>query len=233
MRELFQVAAVGLMLLPTCAPAQDFEKGVEAYDAGDFEGSLRELRPIAEEGFDGAQFYLGQMYLAGQGVAQDEVEAERWLRLAAEQDDVLSQFMLGLIFSKGEVIEQNQVEAVYWFRRAANQEMSFAQLVLGERYEKGNGVPQDYTEATRLYRLAAEQGLAGAQLQLGWSYEVGSGVLQDNEAAHMWYNISSANDGEDSGKYRDRIAERMTPASISEAQRRARVCMASDYQDCD
>ncbi len=233
MRELFQAVAVGLMLLPTCALAQDFEKGVSAYDAGDYEAALRELRPIAEEGFDGAQFYLGQMYIAGQGVVRDEVEAERWLRLAAEQDDALSQVMLGLILSKGEVIEQNEAEAVYWFRRAAKQDLPLAQLVLGGRYEKGNVVPQDYTEATRLYQLAAKQGLARAQLQLGWSYEVGHGVLQDNETAHMWYNISAASEGGDSAKYRDRIAERMTPANINEAQRRARVCMASDYQDCD
>lgn len=233
MRDIFQAAAVALMLLPASALAQDFEKGVAAYEAGDFETALRELTPVAEEGFKGAQFYLGQMYIAGQGVQQDEVEAERWLRLAAEQDDALSQVMLGLIFSKSESIEQNEVEAIYWFRQAANQDFPFAQLILGGRYENGNGVPQDYAEATRLYRLAAEKGLARAQLQLGWSYEVGNGVLQDNESAHMWYNISSAQEGADAAKYRDRIAERMTPTNINEAQRRARVCMGSDYQDCD
>ncbi len=32
---------------------------------------------------------------------------------------------------------------------------------------------------------------------------------------------------------RDAIAAKLSPADLSEAQRRAKVCMASSYQDCD
>ena len=64
-------------------------------------------------------------------------------------------------------------------------------------------------------------------------YSRGQGVLQDNVAAHMWYNIGSANGNALGGKNRDILANKMTPAASEEAQRRARVCMASNYQDCD
>ena len=64
-------------------------------------------------------------------------------------------------------------------------------------------------------------------------YDEGSGVSQDNITAHMWYNIGSANGKALGGENRDKLAENMTPADISEAQRRARVCMNSNYQDCD
>ena len=87
-------------------------------------------------------------------------------------------------------------------------------------------MPQDDAEAVRWYRLAAEQGYANAQYNLGVSYDDGLGVPQDNIEAHMWLNLaasrSSGADRERSVGVRDRVAERMTPADLSEAQRRAR-----------
>ena len=64
-------------------------------------------------------------------------------------------------------------------------------------------------------------------------YENGEGVIQDNQTAHMWYIIASENGDELGGENRDDLAKRMTGADVSEAQRRARVCMKSNYQDCD
>jgi hypothetical protein len=49
----------------------------------------------------------------------------------------------------------------------------------------------------------------------------------------MWFNIAGANSSEYGVTNRNGLAENMTPADISEAQRRARVCMNSNYQDCD
>jgi len=63
-------------------------------------------------------------------------------------------------------------------------------------------------------------------------YEYGEGVQQDDVGAHMWYNLASANGLADAGKHRDKIAAKMTPADISEAQRRARVCLASPMVNC-
>jgi TPR repeat protein len=91
----------------------------------------------------------------------------------------------------------------------------------------------DYSTALRLWRLAAEQGNASAQHNLGAMYDKGHGVLQDNITAYMWFNIAGANSSEYGVTNRNGLAENMTPADISEAQRRARVCMNSNYQDCD
>ena len=75
-------------------------------------------------------------------------------------------------------------------------------------------------------RLAAEQGFARAQNNLVVMYTNGEGVPQDNVEAHMWLNLSASRssgaDRERSVATRDRVAERMTPANLSEAQRRAR-----------
>ena len=119
------------------------------------------------------------------------------------------------------------------FRELAKQGNRSALYILGVMYDNSQGAPQDYAEAAKWYRLAAEQGIAEAQTNLGLMYDEGSGVSQDNITAHMWYNIGSANGKALGGENRDKLAENMTPADISEAQRRARVCMNSNYQDCD
>ena len=91
---------------------------------------------------------------------------------------------------------------------------------------------QDDAEAVRWYRLAAAQGEAAAQNNLGFMYAEGQGVAQDFASAHMWFNIATAKGHERAREHRDAVARQMTPADISEAQRRARVCMTSNYQDC-
>lgn len=63
-------------------------------------------------------------------------------------------------------------------------------------------------------------------------YEFGQGVAQDYVLAHMWFNISAASGKVRGSALRWIIASMMTPAAIEEVQRRARVCMASNYQDC-
>ena len=101
-----------------------------------------------------------------------------------------------------------------------------AQYSIGVKYDTGEGVPQDDAEAVIWYRRAAEQGHAGAQYSLGRMYDIGRAGPQDNIEAYMWLNLaasrSSGADRERSVGVRDRVAERMTPADLSEAQRRAR-----------
>jgi len=53
-------------------------------------------------------------------------------------------------------------------------------------------------------------------------YEDGQGVTQDYVQAHMWYILAAAKDWESAGNIRDRLAEKMTPVQIAEAQRLAR-----------
>ena len=86
--------------------------------------------------------------------------------------------------------------------------------------------PQNDAEAVIWHRQAAEQGHAGAQYNLGWRYYTGEGVPQDYVEAHMWLNLAAARSSgelrEGVVSLRDGVAEQMTPADLSEAQRRAR-----------
>jgi len=63
-------------------------------------------------------------------------------------------------------------------------------------------------------------------------YENGWGVLQDNIYAHMWGNIAAFNGIEKGTEIRDRVEEKMTSASISQAQKLAQECVAKNYKGC-
>ncbi len=109
----------------------------------------------------------------------------------------------------------------------AKQGNAKAQNNLGIMYSEGLGVPQDDAEALQWYRKAAEQGDAKAQNKLGAMYDEGRGVPQDYAQAHMWYNLAASRSPPGKGrdqavKNRDIVAEKMTPAQISEAQKLAR-----------
>jgi TPR repeat protein len=87
-------------------------------------------------------------------------------------------------------------------------------------------VPQDYTKAREWYERAAAQRDASAQGNLGGLYLYGLGVPQDYVLAYMWYNLAASHLTGDEQKRasdnRNKVAQRMTPSQIAEAQKQAR-----------
>jgi len=86
-----------------------------------------------------------------------------------------------------------------------------------EAYYRG-----DYDTALKEWRPLAEQGFASAQNNLAKMYRRGQGVPKDDVLAHMWWSLAAAQGHEPARKYRDRLAEKMTPAQLAEAHRLAR-----------
>ncbi len=109
----------------------------------------------------------------------------------------------------------------------AEQGDSDAQFILGQMYYSGMGVPPHLAEAVTWYRKAAEQGHGLAQFKLGLMYDVGEGVPKDIVLAHMWLDLAASRlpPGMLRGIAvlgREKVAAKMTPAQIAEAQRLAR-----------
>jgi hypothetical protein len=170
---------------------------------GRYEKAAKLLRPVAEQGDARAQYILGNLYFDGWGVSKDEQAAAHWYQLSAEQGDVDAQYRLG--------------ELCY----------------------KGQGVLQDYKKAAKWYRLSAEHGdgSPAPQYQLGMMFLKGEGVPQDYVSAHMWLNLASTNaiGIETQKRYaevRDSAAKSMTAQQVSEAQARAKMCVAGTYKKC-
>ena len=156
----------------------------------------------------------------------DYATALRFWRPLAEQGHAQAQAYLGNMYVEGEGIPKDIAEAAKWSRLAAEQGVAYAQRSLSLIYsEGGDGVPQDYAEVVKWARLAAEQGDATAQGILGACYRDGSGVLQDYVLAHMWLNLAASRYSAfqaETREERERVASKMTPEQIAEAQRLAR-----------
>jgi TPR repeat protein len=116
--------------------------------------------------------------------------------------------------------------AVRLFLALAEMGYPSAQFELGFLYRRGEGVRQDYAEALKWLQLAANHGNVYAQSNLGFMYRDGEGVPQDYVKAHMWFNLPSAaasgSSRYDYVRYRDELANKMSPAQIAEAQMLAR-----------
>jgi len=80
--------ALGLTLGLSAPVAADywseFEAGVDAFAEGRHGDALAHFRPLAEQGDNRSQYWLGIMYFEGKGVPKDLVRAYMWLSLAAD-----------------------------------------------------------------------------------------------------------------------------------------------------
>jgi uncharacterized protein len=153
----------------------------------------------------------------------DYATALRLWHPLAEQGDPDAQFHLGVLLESGQGVLRSDAEAIKWYREAAEQDDAVAQFNLGVMYAKG--VSPNHAEAALWYRLAADHGLAGAQFNLGMMYAEGQGVSQDYVQAHMWLNLAASqlpslgtNQRNTMVDARDRVASKMTPQQIAEAQ---------------
>jgi TPR repeat protein len=168
MIKILRTAAF-LLCTAVAAPvmAQDFDKGMEALRAGDYETALQEWRPLAEQGDAFAQSNLGTMYANGLGVILDDAEAANWFRLGAEQGNVGAQLKLGFMYFSGRGVIQDYAEAANWYRQAAEQDYSPAQFNLGNMYLDGDGVIQDYVIAHMWINISAANGYASGSESRG------------------------------------------------------------------
>jgi len=140
----------------------------------------------------------------------------------AERGTAEDQYHLGLRYEQGMGVAQSYTEAAYWYRLAAMQGYRDGQYKLCELSERGQGVPQDYQESLRWCGLAADQGHGQAMFVLGRLYHTAHGVPHDLVRAHMWYNLATAHGYDEGKKWRDRLADDMSPSQVAEAQKLAR-----------
>ena len=136
----------------------DWDAGMDAYNAGDFQTALKNWIPLAEQGDAKAQIHVFMMYSFGEGVTQDDKEAMKWLRLAVEQGDARAQLELGGVYIAGLSVTRDFKEAVKWIRLAAEQGYARAQFALGQMHLKGQGVIQDNVIANMWFNIAASSG---------------------------------------------------------------------------
>jgi hypothetical protein len=148
----FTSTLFGVVLLLALVPAygQDFQKGRDAYNSGDYATALKEWRPMAEQGVARAQLNLGYMYDYCEGVPEDDVLAARLYRLAAEPGLADAQNDLGVMYGAGEGVPKDYALAYIWWNLAAAQGEEYA--VKNRDIVARNMTPAQIAEAQRMAR---------------------------------------------------------------------------------
>ncbi len=159
----------------------------KAYETKNYDVVFNELKPLAEQGNAEAQYKLGVLFDAGQGVKRDLKQAIFWYQRAATQGYAQSQYNLGGIYARGNGVAQDYIQALSWYRKSAAQGYASAYVGLGYMYNTGQGVPQNDKQAVAWYRRAAEHGNIDGQFNLGMMYANGRGVSQNFKQSLFWY----------------------------------------------
>lgn len=177
-----------------------FQQGLEEGKGGARGQAFDHYKRAAEMGHLGAQYKLGQCYLRGDSVTENEIEGVAWLKRALDTGYARAGFVLGFHFRHS--LLPNLSEAFKYYKRAvelgcersaenlaevqtrlneasntdavqsaAEGGCSDACYEMGMRCLEGIGISQSLTEAVLWFRKAGELGNASAQSWLAWYYQ--------------------------------------------------------------
>jgi uncharacterized protein len=253
MRTLLKSVIAALALL-TAAPvmAQEIDKGMKAFQNGDFAAAISAWEPLAARGDTEAQLMLckhhitlrggvPQAYIEGKGPPEDIARGvamwrtqAQWCLLASQDGSGEALAELGYLYSNGSGVEKDKARGLALYQLAVNRGDPLGQARLGFLHQSAQleGGRND-KEAVRLYKLAAEQGHALGQFRLGLMYEYGLGVPQNMVHLMMWHFLSQHNgyDLDSSFGHEGRLEE-MTEFQLKEAVRLANECLEKRYRNC-
>jgi uncharacterized protein len=143
---------------------------------------------------------------------------------------------LALHVEQGAAFQPPDTKDLQTLQTQANQGDTEAQNRLGELYAKGRGVPQDYAQARTWYEKAASLGHPLAQNNLAELYFAGLGGPADYVRAYMWVSLAATHmQGEErkqAEENREDVAQRMSPAQVTEAKRLSEQCRIKKFKGC-
>lgn len=96
------------------ALAQDFHKGLDAFNAGRYGEAYTNWWPLALQGDAKSQASLGFLFYAGKGVPADDAQALVWFGKAAEAGQPTAQFFMGLHYYYGRGVPRDLARAYAW-----------------------------------------------------------------------------------------------------------------------
>ena len=98
--------------------ADSYKPGIKEYMEFKFTEAIEILSPLAAEGDDEAQLYLGVIYRNGDGVEVDNFKAFKFFKQSAEQGNAWSQKHLAWMYIDGKGALKDYKQAKYWFQMA-------------------------------------------------------------------------------------------------------------------
>ena len=216
---------------------QALQAGIATYSAGNAKNSVDALTYAAQGGAALAQWKLGKMYAAGDGVAADDYKAYQYFLQIVEHYDedstprrelpvVASAFVAVGAYSLNGIpnsaLHPDARRALSMFQYAAtNFGDANAQYNLARMYLDGAGVEKDARQAARWLRLAAEKGHTPSQALLGQLLFTGpEGVARQRAQGLMFLTLAreSASDPATDHWIVDLYEKAMSAASDNDKQ---------------
>ena len=103
----------------------------------DYEKAFKTMQSLAETSDHGyAQYYMGMMYLKGQGVEQDYKAASDWFRKASEKNIAQAQYKLGDLYFKGRGVPKDYEYSYIWFSVGASHKHDMSVKAIKKAKEK-------------------------------------------------------------------------------------------------
>lgn len=182
-----------------------FRSGAKWLKSGDKEKAVHSLEYAAERGHAMAQWKLGRMYQAGDGVAQDDIKAFEYFRSIAANhaddnpNDAQSRFVASAFVSLGHYylegipnkLKSEPERARQMFDYAASYfRDAEAQYYLARLYLNGTGAPHDPRTAARWFGLSAQKGQCQSQAMLGAMLFAGDHVPRQAARGLMWLTLA-------------------------------------------
>jgi len=175
------------------APADDHQRGLQAYQRGDVVGAMSALRAGAKAGHAPSQALLGFIL----DRADFSEEAAALYRSAADQGDAEGHAGLAHLHTTGRGVAKDEKLALQHFSKAADLGHVASMLALAEAYQKNQwGLDADGRDAARAmdtWRRAVEhQHIASAEA-LARAYQRGNAaVTPDATQAAAWQARAAA-----------------------------------------
>jgi TPR repeat protein len=172
--RLFCFSLLLCFVFPNLSYADQLEDAKAAIQNEEFKKARKLLRPLAKENNAEAQFFLGALYINGQGVKKNDTEGLSWLMKAARQGypearfralsicldlanqgDATSMYNLGYMCLEGWGGEQDTNVCIAWLETAAKFGHARSAKVLSEIYSEGKfGITPDEEKASYWSRLS-------------------------------------------------------------------------------
>lgn len=204
--------------------------GVEAYLREDFQTAYPRFLKDARSGNTYAMYMVGQMLQKGNGVPQNFIEANRWLKRSADKGITDALVSLADSYESGLGVKQDSSQSRKLYEDAAKQGNRGALYILGLKYANGKGVTQDDVAAASWFRRAAENGIQLAMISMGSFYLTGRGVQQNLVTAYAWFNLAAATKGPVTDvaiHNREQVANQLSADDIATGQRESETLVKS------
>lgn len=227
--------------LQTQTPSRAFQLGIDAYRQGDMNSAVQALQVAAEKGNPLAQWKLGRMYAAGDGIGEDDFKAFQLFRQVANSyadqspGDPSAPFVASAFVELGRYYRGGIPNSVKSDPQLARQMFSYAasyfgdadaQFHLAQMYYRGEGGDRDLRLAARWSNSSAQKGNAQGEALLGQLMFEGEGVQRQPVMGLLY--LTSALQRASQGQEWIREAQEQAFARASEQERRSALAMLKD-----